>query len=180
MKLDKCIKVENIDHLGLVAGIIDEIGLVEQINQLLGQHPQEKVSAGHAVKAMILNGLGFVSGALYMFPKFFEGKACEHLIGKGVKPEYLNDDRLGRVMDQLYLKGLSQIFTLIALSAVKKFGVSLSSIHVDSSSLHLHGEYNSSLPEVTFINKQKSPANTDEEIIIETKSRQPINITYGN
>ncbi len=30
------IKVEDIDHLGIVAGIIDEMGLVEQINQLLG------------------------------------------------------------------------------------------------------------------------------------------------
>ena len=29
------IRVEDIDHLGIVAGIIDEIGLVEQINQLL-------------------------------------------------------------------------------------------------------------------------------------------------
>ncbi len=57
MKSGSSISIENIDHLGLVAGIIDEIGLVEQINQLLGQHPQEKVSAGHAVKAMILNGL---------------------------------------------------------------------------------------------------------------------------
>lgn len=40
------IQVQNLDHLGLVAGIIDEIGLVEQINQLGGQHPQERVSAG--------------------------------------------------------------------------------------------------------------------------------------
>lgn len=77
------IQVEDIDHLGLVAGIIDEINLVEQINQLLGQHSTEKVSAGHVVKAMILNGLGFVSGALYIFSKFFEGKATEHLIGEG-------------------------------------------------------------------------------------------------
>jgi len=31
---------------------------------------------------MILNGLGFVS-ALYMFEKFFVGKATEHLLGEG-------------------------------------------------------------------------------------------------
>lgn len=79
MSPSQSLQVQNIDHLGLVAGIIDEIGLVEQINQLLGQHPAQRVSAGHAVKAMILNGLGFVSGALYMFPRFFEGKATEHL-----------------------------------------------------------------------------------------------------
>jgi len=43
---------------------IDEMGLVDAINQLVGQHPQERVSAGHVVKAMILNGLGFVSAIL--------------------------------------------------------------------------------------------------------------------
>lgn len=89
------IQVQNLDHLGLVAGIIDEIGLVEQINQLVGQHECERVSPGHVVKAMILNGLGFVSAPLYLFSKFFAGKATEHLIGEGVKPEHLNDDRMG-------------------------------------------------------------------------------------
>ncbi|MBH8575388.1 DUF4277 domain-containing protein, partial [Nostocaceae cyanobacterium CENA369] len=97
------IEVKNLDHLGIVAGIIDEIELVDQINKILGQHPQEKVSAGQAVKAMILNGLGFVSGTLYMFPKYMDGYACENLLGEGILPEYLNDDRLGRVLDQLYL-----------------------------------------------------------------------------
>jgi len=51
------IRVQDID-CGIVAGIIDEMGLVEQINRLLGTHPQEIISAGQVVKAMILNGLG--------------------------------------------------------------------------------------------------------------------------
>ena len=61
------IEIQNIDHLGIVAGIVDSIGLVEIINNLLGIEAGEKVSAGHVVKAMILNGLGFVSQPLYMF-----------------------------------------------------------------------------------------------------------------
>ena len=65
------IKVQDIDNLGIVAGIIDERTLVEQINQLLGTHPQEIISAGQVVKAMILNGLGFISAPLYLFEKFF-------------------------------------------------------------------------------------------------------------
>jgi len=56
---------------------------------------------------------------MYLFCKFYEGKAREHLIGEGVKPEHLNDDRLGRVLDQLYLTGLSQVFLVIALAAAK-------------------------------------------------------------
>ena len=61
------IRVQDIDHGGIVAGICDEMGLVEQIDKLLGTHPQEIISPGQVVKAMILNGLGFVSSPLYLF-----------------------------------------------------------------------------------------------------------------
>jgi transposase len=72
---------------------------------------------------MIVNGLGLVSAPLYLFPKFFEGKAIEHLIGKGIQASHLNDDRKGRVLDKLYLVGTSQIFTTIALAAAPKFEI---------------------------------------------------------
>jgi transposase len=78
MKASSQIQVQNLDHLGLVAGIIDDLGVVEQVNQLVGQHSCEKVSPGHVVKAMLINELGLVSAPLYMFSKFFEGKATEH------------------------------------------------------------------------------------------------------
>jgi transposase len=135
------IKVENLDHLGIVAGIIDEIGLVECINRNVGTHPKEIVSAGEVVKAMILNGLGFVSAPLYLFERFFVGKATEHLIGKGVKPEHLNDDRLARVLDLLYEAGLSQLFMSVALQGAHCYQPNTKRVHLDSSSFHVHGEY---------------------------------------
>jgi len=45
-------------NLGLVAGLIDEIEIVDKINQLVGEQPGERVTPGHAVKAMIFNRLG--------------------------------------------------------------------------------------------------------------------------
>ena len=65
------IKVQDIYHLGIVAEIIDETSLVDLFNQLLGTHPQEIIRAGQVVKAMILNGLGFICAPLYSFEKFF-------------------------------------------------------------------------------------------------------------
>ena len=50
------IRVQDLDHCGLVAGIGDEMGLVEQSDKLLGTHSQEIITSGQAVKAMILNG----------------------------------------------------------------------------------------------------------------------------
>jgi len=171
------IEIQNIDHLGIVAGIIDSIGIVEIINELIGVEKDEKVNAGQVVKAMIINGLGFVSKPLYMFPEYFETIACEHLIGTGVKPEYLNDDKLGRVMDKLFIKGLDTIFFIIAVKAAQKFGVSLSTSHLDSSSMHVHGQYNTSLPEVIFENQKIGNNQELEEIAV--KSPKEITITYG-
>jgi transposase len=68
-----------------VAGLIDEIGMVDILNKKLGIDPREKVSTGVIAKAMILNGLGFVSAPLYLFGQFFQGKATEQLLGEGIK-----------------------------------------------------------------------------------------------
>ena len=45
MSLIEEITVENLDHLGIVAGLIDEIGIVELINQKLGVDNREKITA---------------------------------------------------------------------------------------------------------------------------------------
>ena len=135
------IEVQDVDHLGIVAGIVDEIGLVEEIDRQLGTHPQEHLSCGQAVKAMILNGLGFLSAPLYLFEEFFVGKATEHLIGTGIRPQHLNDDKLGRVLDKLFETDLSEVFVGVAMKAARRFGISPSSVHLDATSLHLHGEY---------------------------------------
>ena len=94
------IEIKNINHLGIVAGIIDELEIVDIINKQLGIDEQEIVNSGETVKAIILNGLGFVSQPLYLFPKFFEGLATEHLLGKGILPKHLNDDKIGNCSPQ--------------------------------------------------------------------------------
>ena len=64
-----------LNHLGLVGGMHDELGLGEFIDSLI-PHDKEKrvVSVGQAVKALVLNGLCFANRALYLTPNFFEDK----------------------------------------------------------------------------------------------------------
>ena len=127
-----------------MAGIIDEIGIESIIDRRLPKHLSEKISSGQVVKAMIINALGLVSAPLYLFARFFEGKAIEHLIGVGVKPEYLNDDKLGRVMDELYAIGIGEIFVEVVLEVLKKYQIQRETAHIDLSSFHVHGEYKTS------------------------------------
>jgi transposase len=67
------------------------------------------VTTGQAVKAMVLNGLGFVSASLYLYSSFFKGKVTEHLLGNNITAEMLNDDLLGRVLDRLFNFGVSRL-----------------------------------------------------------------------
>jgi transposase len=136
--------VENLDHLGIVAGLVDELGLVEYLNEQVGVDPRETLSIGVVVKAMILNGLGFVSAPLYLFEQFFVGKATAHLLGEGVTAAHLHDDRLGRGLDQLYQAGVSDLFVGVALQAQQQFGVECRGAHCDSTSLAVDGQYASS------------------------------------
>jgi transposase len=58
-----------LDHLGLVAGMFDELGMGEIIDQATQQHPEMRdLTVGEAVKAMVLNGLGCITQALYLVP----------------------------------------------------------------------------------------------------------------
>jgi Domain of unknown function (DUF4277) len=50
-----------------------------------------------------------LSRPLYLFHQFCQDKAVEKLLGVGVKAEYLNDDKLGRVRDEIYKLGLSSL-----------------------------------------------------------------------
>jgi len=148
----EAIEIVNLDHLGIVAGIIDEMELVEEVNKKVGLRGKEAISPGQVMKAMILNGLGFLSAPLYLFENFFIGKATEHLIGEGVTAEQLNDDRIGRALDKYYEAGTTKLFTAIALKAAEKFQVEKESVHLDSSSISVEGEY-----------KSKEEGNQEEE-----------------
>jgi transposase len=132
------IKVLNIDYLGIIAGIIDEMELVELVNQQVGIKSKEMLTPGQIMKAMILNGLGFLSAALYLFEQFFIGKATEHLIGEGVLPSHLNDDRLARALDKYYAVGTTQLFIAIAIKAAEKFQVKMNTF---GRNFNVHGEY---------------------------------------
>lgn len=137
------LQVYDLGHLGLVASIVDQIGLVQTVDQFVGPRPGEKVSTGMALKAAILNALGFVTSPLYLFGHFFQGKPTELLLGPGITPELLNDDRMGRMLDSLYAAGVTELFVEVAKSARRAFPFPVRALHVDSTSFHVHGVYGS-------------------------------------
>ncbi len=134
----------NLDHLGLVAGMVDELGLPELIDAVIIQdHEQRVVSVGQCVKAMVLNGLGFVNRALYLMPHFFKDKPIGRLLGEGIEAEHLNDDTIGRSMDTIYAYGVEQLYGQLAAQSIKRLDLICDVGHIDGTSFHVDGVYNS-------------------------------------
>lgn len=131
---------QRLDHLGIVAGICQQIGLVEQIDTYVGA-TERKVSVGEAVQAMVLNALGFVESALYLTPEFFHNKPVGLLIREGLTAEDLNDDSLGRALDMLYNADITQVFFCVAFHALNVFEIEHDFVHLDNTTFSLEGDY---------------------------------------
>jgi transposase len=134
----------SLDHLGLVAGMFDALGIGDVIDRATEQKPETRiVTVGNAVKAMILNGLGFVNQQLSLVPMFCHHKPTSRLLAPGLDAQHLNDDTLGRSLDTLYDDGVTALYSLVATSAAQRLGFTPTFAHLDSTSFHVDGRYNS-------------------------------------
>lgn len=132
-------KQKQLQHLGIIAGVCNEIGLIDQIDSIIGKE-KRKVSVGQAVQAMILNALGFSGRALYLTPDFFRNRPVDLLIGKGVEADDLHDDCLGTALDALYNHGITELFYQLASRALKTYQIEHRYVHLDTSTFSLHGK----------------------------------------
>ncbi len=133
-------ETRRIDHLGIVTGVCRGIGLIQQVDTRV-KASERKVSCGQAVQAMILNALGFTSRALYLVPDYMQNRPVDLLVGEGLSAEDLNDDTLGRALEDLFEAGVTEVFAGVASHALKVYGIEHRFVHLDSSTLHVHGEY---------------------------------------
>jgi transposase len=136
-------ETKRLDHLGIVAGICHEIGLVKRINEMLPTPSGRKVSCGTATLAMILNGLGLTGRALYLMPEYMADKPVKLLTGEELEGSDFNDDTLGRALDELFQAGITELFAQIAQDAIATYGLDIAFAHTDTSSFSLTGQYES-------------------------------------
>src|SRR5258708_9512186 len=141
MLLEESYINERLDHLGIVAGVCQEIRLASWLD---AQEPEnrQQVSVGTTTVAMVLNGLGFSNRQLYLVPQFFADKPVEQLLGPGITAAALNDDCLGRTLDWLYAHDVTTLFAGLALPAPRALWVAvppLARLHADTTSIDVHG-----------------------------------------
>ncbi len=135
------VRVELLDHLGLIASVINDLGLVRLIDARLAPDEQEAITPGEAVARMIINGLGFANRPLSLTPQFFANKPLDLLFRPGVEAEQFNRFKLGRTLDEVTTYGCDLLLSEIALVVCQQEGIDQRFNHLDTTSFSLSGEY---------------------------------------
>ncbi len=134
-------RVERLDHLGIVAGVIHDLGIIEMIDSRIEPDEREEISTGEAIAGMILNGLGFSNRPISLTPQFFENKPMALLFRDGVSADLFNRFKLGRSLDKAFSYGCDMMFSEIALSVCQQEGIDLRFNCLDTTSFSLTGQY---------------------------------------
>ena len=134
------VRVERLDHLGLIASVIKDLGLIDMIDERLVPDAQEVMTPGEAVAGMILNGLGFANRPLSLTPQFFANKPLDLLFREGLDAEMFNRFKLGRTLDEAHAYGCNLLFEELALAVCTHEGIDLRFNHLDTTSFSLTGD----------------------------------------
>jgi transposase len=135
------VRVERLDHLGVIASVIKDLGLIDMINARLVPDAQAVLTPGEAGAGMILNGLGFANRPLSLTPQFLANKPLDLLFREGLEAELCNRFKLGRTLDEAYPYGCDVLFQELALAVCAQEGIDQRFKHLDTTSFALTGEY---------------------------------------
>lgn len=133
-------EIKRLDHHGIVAGVIDDLQLVDIVDRCIPPDLQEKVTNGEALKAMIMNGLGFTNRPLSLTPQFFTNLPLKELFGKDIQPEQLNRHKLGRSLDDFHQYGCESLFAQMSWHACHLENVDRQHNSLDTTSFSLTGQ----------------------------------------
>lgn len=119
-----------------LAGIIDRACPVRDLGYL---------SHGQVIEALVANRLTSPA-PLVRVTDWARGHAVAEVFG--IDPALLNDDRIGRALDAIAPE-LDRIVGSVGAQAIAAFGIDVSRLHWDMTSISLYGVYDQADPEFT-------------------------------
>lgn len=133
-------RVAPVAHLPLVLGVLRKLEIATLIDSMIPPHPDQVVSAGRAVEALVLSILDG-HHALYKVGRRLDERGILPLLQPGLAPESLHDSRLGQTLDALYDANLHTVFSAIALRALDIYQVDTPWLHQDTTTISFYGAY---------------------------------------
>ncbi len=114
-----------------IRDIIDDVCPVRDLAHL---------THGQVIEALVANRLTSPSPLVHV-----QSWARDWAVGEalGVEPELLNDDRIGRALDAI-APYLDRIAGSVGVAAIEAFGIDVTRMHWDMTSISMHGQYEQS------------------------------------
>ena len=123
--------------LPVIADFCERLDIRGIVDRLCPVRDLAIVTHGQVIEALIANRLTSPQPLLHV-----EDWAREWAVPEvfGIDPGVLNDDRIGRGLDAI-APALAQIIGSVGLQAIERFGIDVSRIHWDMTSISLFGDY---------------------------------------
>ncbi len=129
--------VKRLGALPVIREYLDRLDLKERVDALAPVRPVAHLTNGEVVMALVANRLT-APRPLYDIQRWAEAWAVEEALG--VRPADLNDDRLGRCLDDLAAVH-DQLRGALTLQAIRAFGLETRTLRWDLTSVLVCGAY---------------------------------------
>jgi transposase len=123
--------------LPVVAGFCSRLKIRDIIDEACPVRDVAELTHGQVIEALVANRLTSPAPLVHV-----RSWAREWAVGEvlGVDPELLNDDRIGRALDAIAPQ-LDRIAGSVGVAAIEAFGIDVSRLHWDMTSISMHGDY---------------------------------------
>src|SRR5262245_38405866 len=136
----EAVRVERLDHCGLIASVIKDVGLISRIDARLVPDKPDERTPGEAVAGMILKGLGCAHRPRSLTPPFCAHKPLDLRLRAGVDAERCNRVKRGRTLDEVHGYGGDLLFSARALAVCAQAGLEQRVPHLDTTRFALRGD----------------------------------------
>ncbi|MDQ6783626.1 MAG: IS1634 family transposase [Actinomycetota bacterium] len=127
--------------LPVVNEVLCRLGFDELVSSFLPEPDPRCVIAPARVIGMLVRNLAVGRRPLYGLSAWAAGHAPGLLGLAEGEAAALNDDRVGRALDRLFVADRSSLLTALSIRTVRRFGIEVAELHNDSTSITLYGAY---------------------------------------
>ena len=134
-------QARRIGALPVVNAVLDRLGFDELVGAHLGEpDPRCALAPAKAIGVLVRN-LAVGRAPLYELGPWAAAYDRGLLRLSAEELGALNDDRVGRALDELFTADRASLLTALTLRVIGRFGVEASECHNDSTSIALYGAY---------------------------------------
>ena len=134
---------KTIGSLALAYPYLRRLRLAEILDGLTTRGKERRIPTGQVIEVLVLNRLAVRPSPLSKLADWARTQAIEEVYG--LAPEALNDDRIGRALDEVH-PHLKDAWAALVLAGAEAYGVRLDQLHSDTTRVAFTGSYDEAPP----------------------------------